>query len=92
MVVSISDLWIADELAPPASLNLYLPTDISAAKHADILFVKTKDDGENDLAAYCTREDIKHILFKDFSAALPIVESIVRGGRSIDDFVENTSR
>ncbi|KAJ7910282.1 HAD-like domain-containing protein [Mycena leptocephala] len=42
-------------------------SDMSAARHADVLFVKQKDDGENDLAAYCTREGIKHIIFRDFS-------------------------
>lgn len=57
--------------------------DISAAKHADVLFVKQKDDGENDLAAYCTREGIKHILFKDFSNALPVVQSVVRGEKTL---------
>jgi len=60
-------------------------SDISAAKHADVLFVKQKDDGENDLATYCTRWGIRHILFTDFSNALPIVKSIVEGERSVDE-------
>lgn len=55
---------------------------MSAAKHADVLFVKAKDD-ENDLAAYCTKEGIKHIIFSDFSEALPIVESVVKGKKSV---------
>ncbi|KAF8878715.1 HAD-like domain-containing protein [Infundibulicybe gibba] len=62
-------------------------SDISAAKHADLLFVKQKPDGENDLAAYCAREGIKHVLFEDFSKALPLVQSVVEGGRSIDQIV-----
>ncbi|KAF8155689.1 HAD-like domain-containing protein [Crassisporium funariophilum] len=62
-------------------------SDISAAKHADVLFVKTKSDGENDLAAYCQREGIKHALFSDFSQALPVVESIVKGSITIDEVV-----
>jgi len=66
-------------------------SDISAAKHADVLFVKTKGDGENDLAVYCQRENIKHILFSDFSKALPIVQSIVRGEKKIQDHFETTS-
>jgi 2,3-diketo-5-methylthio-1-phosphopentane phosphatase len=57
-------------------------SDMSAAAHADVLFVKYKDD-ENDLAAYCRREGIKHILFKDFSEALPIVESVVKGKKTV---------
>jgi 2-hydroxy-3-keto-5-methylthiopentenyl-1-phosphate phosphatase len=60
-------------------------TDISAAKHADILFVKQKDDGENDLATYCTRLGIRHILFTDFSKALPVVQSVVKGVKSVDE-------
>ena len=60
-------------------------SDISAAKHADILFVKQKDDGENDLATYCTRLGIQHILFTDFSKALPVVQSVVKGERSVEE-------
>lgn len=59
-------------------------TDLSAARHADVLFVKSKDD-ENDLAAYCRKEGIKHIIFKDFGEALPIVESVVKGEKSVAD-------
>ncbi|KAF8958164.1 HAD-like domain-containing protein [Flammula alnicola] len=62
-------------------------SDISAAKYADVLFVKTKADGENDLAVYCQREGIKHTLFSDFVKVLPVVESIVKGEKSIDDVV-----
>jgi 2-hydroxy-3-keto-5-methylthiopentenyl-1-phosphate phosphatase len=46
---------------------------MSAARHADVLFVKQTDDGENDLAVYCTREGIKHIIFRDFAQALRAV-------------------
>jgi len=59
-------------------------SDMSAAKHADVLFVKQKDSGENDLAAYCTRENIRHILFQDFLEALPIVQGVVRGTNTVD--------
>ena len=62
--------------------------DISAAKYADVLFVKTKEDGENDLSVYCQREGIKHILFADFSKALPTVESIVKGEQTIEDVID----
>ncbi|KAJ3508804.1 hypothetical protein NLJ89_g5552 [Agrocybe chaxingu] len=63
-------------------------SDISAASHADVLFVKTKEDGENDLAAFCEREHIKHILFDNFSKALPIVQSVVKGEKSLEDFIK----
>jgi len=57
-------------------------SDMSAARHADVLFVKKKVDGDNDLAAYCTREGIPHILFADFAKALPVVQSVVEGKRT----------
>jgi len=60
-------------------------SDMSAAEHADVLFVKQKGDGENDLATYCTRQGIRHILFGEFSEALPIVQSVVRGEKSVDE-------
>ncbi|KAF5311005.1 hypothetical protein D9619_007738 [Psilocybe cf. subviscida] len=60
-------------------------SDISAAKHADLLFVKTKEDGENDLSVYCEREGIKHHLIKTFGEALPVVQDIVEGRKTIQD-------
>lgn len=65
-------------------------TDISAAKHADLLFVKTEVDGENDLAVYCQREGIKHVEFDNFSKVLPVVESIVKGSRTIEEVIRVT--
>ncbi|TFK73412.1 hypothetical protein BDN72DRAFT_886870 [Pluteus cervinus] len=62
-------------------------SDISAAKHADALFVKQKEDGENDLASYCIREGIRHVLFRDFSQALGMVEAIVKGTQTVEDVV-----
>jgi 2-hydroxy-3-keto-5-methylthiopentenyl-1-phosphate phosphatase len=66
---------------------LWIP-DISAAEHADLLFVKQKPDGENDLAAYCRREGIKHVLFENFGEALKMVQSVVSGERSIEQVVQ----
>ncbi|KAK7038398.1 HAD-like domain-containing protein [Favolaschia claudopus] len=60
-------------------------SDMSAARHADILFVKQKDDGENDLAAYCTREGIKHIIFRDFAQALEVVQAVVSGEKTKEE-------
>jgi len=58
---------------------------MSAAKHADVLFAKNdKPEGQNDLAEYAKREGIQHVLFKDFTDALPIVQSVVRGEKSVD--------
>jgi len=61
--------------------------DISAAKYADVLFVKSEMQGESsDLATYCRREKIPHILFDTFSCALGIVQDIVLVGKKIQDF------
>ncbi|KAG8922296.1 hypothetical protein FRC03_004550 [Tulasnella sp. 419] len=61
-------------------------SDISAAKHADILFVKNdKEEGHNDLAAHCNNEGIKHLLFKDFSDALPVLADVVEGKLTVED-------
>ena len=58
---------------------------MSAARHADVLFVKTKDGGENDLARFCNREGIKHLLFTDFSQVTPLVEDIVTGKKTTQE-------
>ncbi|KAG6907613.1 hypothetical protein DXG01_008190 [Tephrocybe rancida] len=73
------------DLANPPTLFFFGDgvSDISAAKHADLLFVKVKGDGENDLSSYCTREGIKHVLFEDFSTALPVVQSVVAGKKTV---------
>ena len=39
----------------------------------------------DDLATYCTNEGIRHILFSDFSNALPIVEAIVNGKHTVEE-------
>ena len=61
--------------------------DISAAKHADLLFVKAEHDGENDLAVSCQREGIKHLVFDEFSKVLPVVDAIVKGTKTIQEVV-----
>ncbi|KAG8748558.1 hypothetical protein FRC10_003692 [Ceratobasidium sp. 414] len=61
-------------------------SDMSAAKHADVLFVKNdKPEGENDLAAYCIKEGIGHILFRTFADALPIVRDVVEGRKTAEE-------
>jgi len=60
-------------------------SDLSAARHADILFVKDKGDGENDLAAFCEREKIPHVMFKDFGAALKVVKDVVEGKKTKEE-------
>ena len=62
--------------------------DMSAAAHADVLFVKQKEGGDNDLAAYCNRLGIKHVLFSDFSKALPVMRSVVTGEKTKEQVLE----
>jgi len=54
-------------------------SDLSAAKHADVLFVKESPGDNNDLATYCRSENIPHVLFTNFSEAHTAVRSIVEG-------------
>lgn len=61
--------------------------DISAARHANLLFVKSKPGGDNDLAAYCKTEGIEHVLFEDFRDVLPAVQSIVDGKKTIPEII-----
>ncbi|KAL0960262.1 hypothetical protein HGRIS_011892 [Hohenbuehelia grisea] len=63
-------------------------SDMSAARHADVLFVKEKPGGDNDLAAYCRREGIKHVLFDDFAAALPVVQAVVEGKKTTAEVLD----
>jgi hypothetical protein len=39
--------------------------DLSAAKHADVLFAKVMANGDSDLLEYCKRENIPNVPFKD---------------------------
>lgn len=60
---------------------------MSAARHADVLFVKLKDDGENDLHTYCTNEGIPHLVFRNFEGALETVKSIVTGEHTKEEIL-----
>ena len=63
--------------------GLHPMTDMSAAAHADVLFVKLKENGESDLAKYCDNHGIPHILFNNFGEALDVVQSVVQGTESV---------
>ncbi|GJJ15141.1 hypothetical protein Clacol_009416 [Clathrus columnatus] len=60
-------------------------SDMSAARHADVLFVKKPPGKESDLATYCEKEGIPHILFENFNQALPMVQAIVEGSMSVQE-------
>lgn len=61
---------------------------MSAAEHADVLFIRLKENGESDLATYCDQQGIKHIKFEDFSQALPIVKAVVSGVITVTEALE----
>lgn len=65
--------------------------DLSAAAHADILFAKTKPNGENDLVEYCDEKGIKYVPFKDFDEALPVVRAVVQGDLSVEKALSGES-
>lgn len=58
-------------------------SDMSAARHADVLFVKKKPGADNDLAAYCIKEGIPHVEFEHFGRALGVVKQVVDGTLSV---------
>jgi 2-hydroxy-3-keto-5-methylthiopentenyl-1-phosphate phosphatase len=47
-----------------------------------VLFVKEGPDDNNDLATYCRRENVRHVLFTNFSEALSVVRSIVEAEKT----------
>ncbi|KAI0330766.1 hypothetical protein GY45DRAFT_1277293 [Cubamyces sp. BRFM 1775] len=63
-------------------------SDMSAARHADVLYVKAKEGGDNDLAAFCRRENIPHLLFEDFTHALRSVSAIVEGRKTVQEALQ----
>ncbi|KAK0522740.1 hypothetical protein OC842_006374 [Tilletia horrida] len=52
-------------------------SDMSAARHADVLFVKDQED--NDLAVYCRRHEIPFKLFKDWTVIRDEVAKVLEG-------------
>ncbi|KAG7531343.1 hypothetical protein FFLO_04404 [Filobasidium floriforme] len=58
-------------------------SDMSAAAHADLLFVKEMANGDSDLATYCKEKDIPHVSFRDFNKVLEVVQTVVTGKSSV---------
>ena len=52
-------------------------SDMSAARHADVLFVKDKDD--NDLKRFCDNNKIGYHLFKDWTIPKAHIDQLLRG-------------
>ncbi|KAH0826742.1 HAD-like domain-containing protein [Lanmaoa asiatica] len=67
-------------------------SDLSAAQHADVLFVKvTGIDEKDNLKKHCDKAGIPYIPFLDFRIAKAIVGQIVRGEKTKDEFLVKPS-
>lgn len=66
-------------------------SDLSAARHADLLFTKVGPSGESDLQKFCERENIPHVDFKDFSTVEAKVKEVVEGGKSCEQVIAESS-
>ncbi|EIW68345.1 hypothetical protein M231_00333 [Tremella mesenterica] len=62
-------------------------SDMSAAKHADLLFTKIMPNGDSDLLAYCKKEGIPNVPFTDFHKVLERVKEVV-GGKSVESVLK----
>jgi 2-hydroxy-3-keto-5-methylthiopentenyl-1-phosphate phosphatase len=62
-------------------------SDLSAARHADLLFTKVGPSGESDLKKYCERENIPHVVVRDFNIILSNVQKVVRGEASVQEVI-----
>lgn len=63
-------------------------SDLSAAKAADLLFVKVIPHHTNDLSVHCIREQIPFVAFEEFMQVKAVVESVVIEGKSIEEILK----
>ncbi|GAA5978173.1 hypothetical protein JCM11641_001124 [Rhodosporidiobolus odoratus] len=59
-------------------------SDLSAARAADLLFVKVIPGHTNDLSVHCLREKIPFVPFEDFERVKEVIRSVVEGGKSVE--------
>lgn len=60
-------------------------SDLSAAKAADLLFVKVVPGHTNDLAVHCDREKIPYVAFEHFEQVKEVVARLVEGKSTIQE-------
>lgn len=65
-----------------------LVSDLSAARAADLLFVRIVDGHTNDLFVHCERENIPHVTFKGFLEVRDSVAEVVEGRKSVKEILE----
>lgn len=63
-------------------------SDLSAARHSDLLFTKVNKEGTSDLLTYCIREGIPHVRVSDFHQVLEHVKEVVLQGKSTGQVIE----
>lgn len=63
---------------------------MSAATHADVLFVKDKPD--NDLGRYCDRKGYPYKLFKDWTQIKANVQSIIAGEKQPKEIMSDLGK
>lgn len=62
-------------------------SDLSAARHADLLFTKVSEKGNTDLLEYCIRQNIPHVKFRTFDSVLEKVKLVVEGKKTTQDII-----
>ncbi|GAA6002403.1 hypothetical protein JCM10207_001102 [Rhodosporidiobolus poonsookiae] len=60
-------------------------SDLSAAKAADLLFVKVIPGHSNDLRVHCDREEIPYVPFEDFNKVREVIETVVKGKSTVEE-------
>jgi 2-hydroxy-3-keto-5-methylthiopentenyl-1-phosphate phosphatase len=63
-------------------------SDLSAARAANLLFVKVIEGHTNDLSVHCIREKIPFVAFEQFLQVKATVESVILGGKSIESILK----
>lgn len=65
-------------------------SDLSAARHADLLFTKVSEGGNTDLLQFCLREDIPHVVFSHFDTVLEKVKLVVSGEKTTKQVIDES--
>lgn len=63
-------------------------SDLSAARHADLLFTKVTAEGNTDLLQYCINEGIPHVPFSHFDTVLEKVKLVVGGQKTTQQIIQ----
>ncbi|TXT08849.1 hypothetical protein VHUM_02977 [Vanrija humicola] len=67
-------------------------SDLSAARHADLLFTKVAPGVDSDLLKYCKREGIPHVRFATFKEILEDVKKVVEGQATTQEIIAEAEK